>query len=126
MPEGMEGLAMKLFSQGFQQPTGHGVWGVHPAAYPPKSGRSQGPGGVWDNSTSSRVAASLFMDDTALLAKSEAGLVAATYVTFCKKVRMRVNASKLVVMRFMNATIAHKFELTTGGGVVFKSPKPKS
>ena len=88
---------------------------------------SQDPRGVWDNSTSSRVAASLFMDDTTLLAKSEAGLaaMATTYVAYCKKFRMRVNSSKSVIMRFVNATISHEFEIETEGGVSFKSPKAK-
>ena len=92
--------------------------GDAPHTSPQKSGQSQDPKGVWDNSTSSRVSASLFMDDTTLLAKSEAGLaaMATTYVAYCKKFRMRVNASKSVVMRFVNASISHEFEIATRMG----------
>ena len=96
MPVGMEGLASKLFSQGFQQPIGQGVWGVHPTTSPQKTGLSQDARGVWDAATSQRLPASLFMDDTTLVAQSrqDLELMAGAYVRYCFKFHMRLNASK--------------------------------
>ena len=74
MPEGMGYLSHLMFSQGYQQPPSQGVWGTHPTTSPTKTGRSQDPKGVWDVSMSTRFPASLFMDDTTILAKSESGL----------------------------------------------------
>ena len=46
----------------------------------------------------------LFMDDTALLAKTPDGLglaaMIAAHMNFCRKFRMRLNVSKSKVMRF--------------------------
>ena len=76
---------------------------------------------------SARLPASLYMDDATLLAKSKSGLadVATTYVEFCRKFRMWVNAKKSVVMHFTKKDIADSFVIETECGVYFSSPKPK-
>ena len=74
MPDGMEVFANSLFAQGFQSDTTMGVWGSQPTTSPSKTGAPQVTKGLWDRSLMRRVMASLFMDDTTLLANSQAGL----------------------------------------------------
>ena len=56
--------------------------------------------GAWNKALGRNIKAFLFMDDTALVARSQchAGLaieaMARRYVAFCRKFQMRVNASK--------------------------------
>ena len=82
--------------------------------------------GVFSEALGRRVDASLYMDDTTLVAKTMGGLESLTrkYMQFCKRFRMRLNHKKSKVMHF------RRHPQSGGGGdllvdgVLFTQPKP--
>ena len=91
VPVCAEKLVSEFYSQGLQR---------EPLRALPE--KDQAAMGVWNGAMGRDVRAFLFMDDTTLLAKTASGLKAmsARYVAYCKKLRMRLNASKSKIMHF--------------------------
>ena len=83
--------------------------------------------GVFSEALGRRVDASLYMDDTTLVAKTMNGLESLTrkYVRFCRRFRMRLNHKKSKVMHFRrHPQYGGGVDLKVDG-VLFTQPKPE-